>query len=48
MKQSVNEAKLTGLWARDCTTFQHVLILKLPLGPKSSGPFEKRAKGLET
>ena len=26
MKLSVNEAKLTGLWARDCDTIQQVLI----------------------
>ena len=35
MKLSVNEAKLTGLYARNCATIQQVLILKLPSGPKS-------------
>ena len=28
MKLSVNEAKLTGLWARNFATIQQVLILK--------------------
>ena len=28
MKLSVNEAKLTGLWARNCGTIQQVVILK--------------------
>ena len=35
MKLSVSEAKLTGLYARNCATIQQVLILKLPSGPKS-------------
>jgi len=34
MKVSVNEAKLTGLWARNCATFQQVLMLKFALGPE--------------
>ena len=46
IKLSFNEAKLSGLWARNCATIQQVLIYKLPSGPKRrwvSGPFEKRA-----
>ena len=34
MKLSVNEAKLTGLWARNWATIQQVLILKFALGPE--------------
>ena len=34
MKLSVNEAKLTGLWARNCATIQLVLILKFAFGPE--------------
>ena len=33
-KLSVNEAKLTGLWARNCATIQQVLILKFAFGPE--------------
>ena len=35
MKLSVNEEKLTGLWARNCATVQQVWILKFAFGPKS-------------
>ena len=35
MKLYVNEAKLTGLWARNCATIQLVLILKLAFGPEN-------------
>ena len=35
MKLLVNEAKLTGLWARNCATIQQVLILKFAFGPES-------------
>ena len=31
IKQSVNEAKLTSLWARNCAAIQHVWILKFAL-----------------
>ena len=31
---SVNEGKLTGLWAKNCATIQEVLILKFALGPE--------------
>ena len=31
MKFSVNEAKLTGLWARDCVTIKQDLILQFAL-----------------
>ena len=34
MKLSVNEAKLTGLWARNRATIQLVLILKFAFGPE--------------
>ena len=40
MKLSVNEAKLTNLWARNCGTIQKVLILKV------SGPFENGSETL--
>jgi len=46
MKLSVNEAKLSGLWARNCATFRQVLSLKFAFGlEKLTGPFEKRAPG---
>ena len=32
MKLSVNEAKLSGLWAKNCATIQQVLILKYAFG----------------
>ena len=34
MKLLINEAKLTGLWARNCATIQQVLILKFAFGPE--------------
>ena len=34
MNLSVNEAKLAGLWARNCATIQQVLILKFAFGPE--------------
>ena len=34
MKLSVNKAKLTGLWARNCATIQLVLISKFTFGPE--------------
>ena len=36
MKLSVNEATLTGFWARNCATIQQVWILKFAFG---SGKF---------
>ena len=43
MNLSVNEVKLTGLWARNCATIQQLVILKSALGPeKFSGSFAKR------
>ena len=33
-KQSVKEAKLTGLWVGDCTTIQQGLILKFAFDPE--------------
>ena len=32
MKLSVDEAKLTGMWARNCAAFQQVVILKFASG----------------
>ena len=37
MKLSVNKAKLTGFWARNCATIQQFLILKFP-GLSRNGP----------
>ena len=34
MKLSVNEAKVTDLWARNCATIQMDLISKLAFGPE--------------
>ena len=34
MKLSINEAKLTGLWVRNGTTIQQILILKFVFGPE--------------
>ena len=42
MKLSVNEAKLTGLWARNCATTRQVLMVyNLPSGPKSFRAFRE-------
>ena len=35
MKLSINEAKLTGLWARNCAAIKQVSNLKFAFGPKS-------------
>ena len=44
MKLSVNEAKLTGLWARNCATIQQALISKFAFrARKVIGTFETRA-----
>ena len=34
MDLSVNEEKLTGVWARNCDTIQQVFILKFAFGPE--------------
>ena len=34
MKLSVDGAKLTGLWARNCATIEVVWILKFAFGPE--------------
>ena len=34
MKLSINETKLTGLWARNCAIIQQVLILKFAFAPE--------------
>ena len=40
----VSEAKLTSLWAKNCTTTQQALITKFAFGPKKvTGTFEKLA-----
>ena len=41
MKLSVNEARLTGLWARNCATIQQVWILKFASGPKRFQDFRE-------
>ena len=47
MKLSVNEAKLNGLWARNCATIQQVLISYFAFGPEKlptlsrHGPLER-------
>ena len=41
MKLSVNKAKLTGLWARNCATIQQVLILKFAFGPEKFPGFSR-------
>ena len=42
MKLPVNEAKLTGFWARNCATIQQVLVLKFAFKPeKLLGLFKK-------
>ena len=41
MKLSVDETKLTGLWARTCATFQQIMILKFSLGPEKSPGFSR-------
>ena len=47
MKLSVNEAKLTNLWARNCATIQQVWILKFAFGPKKfAGLFKKQVPDL--
>ena len=43
MKLSVNEAKLTGLWARDCDTIQQVLILKFAFRPEKLSGLSRNA-----
>ena len=34
MESSVNEAALTGLWARNCPSIQQILMLKFAFGPE--------------
>ena len=47
MKLSVNETKLTGLWARTCATFQQVMILKFHSGLKSYRAFQETGPWIE-
>ena len=47
MKLAVDEAELTGLWARNCATIQQVLILKFVFGPeKLPGLSRNEPRGL--
>ena len=50
MKLSVNKAKLTGLWARNCATIQLVLILKFTFAPEKLSGLSRNgpAPGLKT
>ena len=49
MKLSVNEAKLTALWARKCAAIQQVLILKFAFGPeKLPGLSRNEPQGFST
>ena len=41
MKLSVNEAKLTGLWARNCDTVQKVVVLIFAFGPEKFPGFSR-------
>ena len=41
MKLLANEAKLSGLRARNCATFQQVLSLKFVLGPEKLATFRE-------
>ena len=41
MKLSVDEAKLTGMWAWNCAAFQQVVILKFALGPEKFRVFRE-------
>ena len=46
MKLLLNDAKSTGLWARNCATIEQFLILKFaPRARKVSGRFEKQGPG---
>ena len=42
MKLSINEAKLTGLWARNCAAIKQVLILKFAFGPEKLPELSKK------
>ena len=42
MKLSINEAKLTGLWARNCAAIKEVLILKFAFGPEKLPELSKK------
>ena len=47
LKLSLNEAKLAGLWARNCATIQQVSISKFAFGPETlpglsrNGPWKR-------
>ena len=53
MKLSINEAKLTGLWARNCAAIKQVLILKFAFGPEKlpeiskNGPLDRTRETAE-
>ena len=53
MKLSINEAKLSGLWARNCAAIKQVLILKFAFGPEKlpelskNGPLDRTRETAE-
>ena len=44
MKLSVNEGKLTGLWARNFVTIQRVLISKFAFGPEKLSGLSRKLR----
>ena len=54
MRVSVNKAKLTGLWAKNCANIQLALITKIAFGPNKSpglsrnGPQRSVSRALST
>ena len=53
MKLSINEAKLTGLWARNCAAIKQVSNLKFAFGPEKlpelskDGPLDRTRETAE-
>ena len=53
MKLSINEAKLTGLWARNCAAIKQVSNLKFAFGPEKlpeiskNGPLDRTRETAE-
>ena len=53
MKLSINEAKLTGLWARNCAAVKQVSNLKFAFGPEKlpelskNGPLDRTRETAE-
>ena len=54
MQLLVNEAKFTGLWAKNCDTILQVLISKFPSGPENfpgfsrNGPMDSSQSNLDS